>query len=245
MAKRSSNSNFGVPKAPSNTKTIVLGALGVLVALLLAAVALAQGGDDDSNGGSEAETVQYQSVATTGSPLPPVPESGVDPAVAQVAPELRGKSFTGQAVDVTADGKAKAVMFFAHWCPHCQRELPEVSRYVQENRSRADVELVSVATGTSPQRPNFPPSQWFSEENYPLPVMADSRDATAGNAFGLSGYPFMVFLDGQNRVVSRVSGEIGAAELANRVQQAVDATAGAPAGSTTTGAPAGPSSPAS
>jgi hypothetical protein len=43
--------------------------------------------------------------------------------------------------------------------------------------------------------------------------MADSKDATAGDAFGLSGYPYFVLIDGDGKVVKRVSGEVAMDEL--------------------------------
>ena len=60
----------------------------------------------------------------TGSPLPTHTEDAQNPAVGTAAPVLRGAGFDGTPVTIGGDGRATLVMFLAHRCPHCQRELP-------------------------------------------------------------------------------------------------------------------------
>jgi protein-disulfide isomerase len=44
-------------------------------------------------------------------------------------------------------------------------------------------------------------------------VLADDANNTAGNAFGVSGYPFFVLMDETGKVVQRISGEVSIDEL--------------------------------
>jgi hypothetical protein len=69
---------------------------------------------------------------------------------------------------------------------------------------------MAIATASSPTQPNFPPSEWLTREQFPVlwPVMVDDGANTAGNAFGVSGYPFFVLTDSEGKVVYRGSGEI-------------------------------------
>ncbi|MFT7597715.1 MAG: hypothetical protein ACI8TP_000635 [Acidimicrobiales bacterium] len=46
--------------------------------------------------------------------------------------------------------------------------------------------------------------------NWPLPVLRDTANSDALIAYGASGFPFAVYLDGENRVLTRTSGELGA-----------------------------------
>ena len=43
--------------------------------------------------------------------------------------------------------------------------------------------------------------------------MADSQEAVAAFAYGVDGFPFLVLLNGEGKVVSRVSGEMEVSQL--------------------------------
>jgi thiol-disulfide isomerase/thioredoxin len=135
-------------------------------------------------------------------------EGGADPAVGRLAPEVAGEDFRGEAVTIPGAGRAKIVMFLAHWCPHCQAEVPRLTEWIALNGMPADVDLYSVATGTDSTRPNYPPGPWLEGENWPVPVLVDDKDGSAGIAFGLSGFPFFVVVDADGKVVQRTSGEL-------------------------------------
>lgn len=230
-----------------NNTPVFIGAGVVIVALLALAFLSTKPWEDDSKSTPEERSeVPYQSVTVEGTNLPKAPESGADSAIGAVAPNLVGKTFTGETVEVKP-GKPKAVLFLAHWCPHCQAELPKLTEWINANKSKYDVDFVAIATATTPSRPNFPPAPWFKKEGYTLPVMADDSNYKAANAYGLVSYPYLVFLDGQNKLVSRYSGEAPITQFETAVKQISDTAKG----TTTTTAPAqsttsttGPSSPA-
>ena len=71
-----------------------------------------------------ATLAQTRPIQVTGSPLPTHTEDAQNPAVGTAAPVLRGAGFDGTPVTIGGDGRATLVMFLAHRCPHCQRELP-------------------------------------------------------------------------------------------------------------------------
>jgi thiol-disulfide isomerase/thioredoxin len=199
----------------------LLWALAVLVGLLaIAAVVITR--DDEPAGQATAET---GTVSVTGTALPQFPSGGgSDPAVGRQAPELRGTGFDGQARSITRDGTPKVVIFLAHWCPHCQREVPLVVDWLAGGRP-AGVELVSVATGTDEHQPNYPPSAWLAREGWTVPVLADDAAGTGARAFGLSAFPYFVFLDADGKVVQRTAGELPIDQLQAAVRR-IAATAG-------------------
>jgi thiol-disulfide isomerase/thioredoxin len=150
--------------------------------------------------------------------LPAFGNAATDPAVGMTVPTISGTTLSGQQVRVTAgDGKAKVVMFVAHWCPHCRREVPLLSAHLAENPLPSNVELVTVSTGVDANAPNYPPSEWLAREHWPVAAIADDADATAAQAYGLSAYPYFVFVGPDGKVVARASGEMGVADFDRHV----------------------------
>lgn len=197
--------------ARSRSRRPVVGVVAA-VFLVAATIALIATRDDNSNGGSDAAgsatgVEQTRPVRVTGD-APAVFQDGPDTAVGVVAPALIGAGFDGTPVEIRADGQPKVVVFLAHWCPHCRREVPVLVDWLAENGNPEGVVLHAVATGTSADRPNYPPSEWLEREGFPVPVLADTADGSAATAFGLSSFPYFVALDGAHRVVARTAGEL-------------------------------------
>ncbi|MCJ7724918.1 MAG: hypothetical protein MUP76_00810 [Acidimicrobiia bacterium] len=92
-----------------------------LVALTAMAVLVAACGDSDGTPGSDGSTTegvaieQIRPVTVTGTPLPLLPEAGLDPAVGMAMPELEGASFDGTPISITNDGRPKVLLFLTHW----------------------------------------------------------------------------------------------------------------------------------
>jgi len=180
------------------------------------AIVASRGGANTTAAGIE----QTQPVQIDGEALP-VLANGPDAAIGSLIPELHGSSFDGTPVDVTRTGQAKLIVFLAHWCPHCQREVSLLSGFLRSNPLPAGVQLVTVATSTSPDRPNYPPSTWLTDAHWPGPILADSSDSAAANAFGLSGFPYMVAVDSTGHVVARTSGEITTGQFTALAQRSL------------------------
>jgi cytochrome c biogenesis protein CcmG/thiol:disulfide interchange protein DsbE len=192
--------------------------IGVVAIAAILAIALAGRGKT-----STADTTglqQIQPVAVSGTALPQFDgTAATDPAIGMTIPTVTGKSFDGTPVTIHPTGSPQMLMFVAHWCPHCQREVPLVSDWLKKGGLPAGVQLTTVATGTSSDAPNYPPSAWLEKNDWPSPIMADSANSDAANALGLSSYPYFVFVDGDGKVVGRTSGEIATDQLETIVQQ--------------------------
>jgi thiol-disulfide isomerase/thioredoxin len=184
-------------------------AAGLVVLVAVVAVVLG-GGDKEPE--VEAGIEQVRPVTVTGTALPVLVE-GADAAVGQVAPELRGADFDGTKVNVAHDGRGKVLVFAAHWCPHCQREVPVLVAHLADNPEPSGVDIVLVSTSVSRDQPNFPPSSWLRGENWPYPVLVDDANSSASTAYGLPGFPYFVALDAEGKVVARTSGEIPASDF--------------------------------
>lgn len=182
--------------------------LAVVVLLGVVAVVASRGGGGGGNG-SSAAAGETRPVHVTGTPLPTYSADGPDPAVGATIPSVTGQTFTGAPVRIDAtDGRPKLVMFVAHWCPHCQREVPLLTSWLTEHGLPKNVDLVAVSTNVQPNGPNYPPSTWLHDAGWPVTTMADDAKSTTADAFGLGSFPYFVAVDGQGKVVQRAAGEL-------------------------------------
>jgi cytochrome c biogenesis protein CcmG, thiol:disulfide interchange protein DsbE len=167
----------------------------------------ASGGPAASGSGAEA-----QAPVISGTPLPDFQGPTGDPAIGRPAPEVTGADFDGEPVAIEADGRPKIVLFLAHWCPHCQEEVPVVQAWITAGGLPSGVDIVSVATAIDPNAPNYPPDAWLDQEGWTAPVIVDPTNSVA-RAYGLSAFPFWVFIGPDGTVRARTVGSVPAADL--------------------------------
>jgi cytochrome c biogenesis protein CcmG, thiol:disulfide interchange protein DsbE len=187
-------------------RTMLWGALAVVVVIAIVVAVVASGGSDDSASATKWETAPVQ---VTGTPLPDFDAAvSPDPAVGDTMPTIEGKSvFDGKPVTIEPNGKPQVVVFLAHYCPHCQAEVPRIVTLAKQGVFEG-VDVTAVATGTTEEAPNYPPSAWLEREDWPFPVLADSPSGTAARAYGLPAYPYFVLVDADGKVAGRGTGEI-------------------------------------
>jgi thiol-disulfide isomerase/thioredoxin len=200
----------------TRSRTFLIAAAVAVVLLAIVAVALAGGGDDDDSAvstGAGGQTIrEYQAVDITGGALPEFVSTSNDIAVGTPAPQLIGHNFDGTPVHIQNDGKPKLVLFLAHWCPHCQKEVPVVKQWLTDGGGEG-IEVYAVSTNATSDRPNWPASTWLRNEGWPAPVLVDDKQSTAAERFGLTSFPYLVFVDAEGNVALRASGEIPAEQL--------------------------------
>jgi len=211
---------------PSNGKWVVLAIVAAIATALLVAVVVGGGdeGSDTTNSlpGGDVLAKENQSVVIEGTILEPLGDEAIDPMVGQVAPTLNGATFDGSGVSVTpGDGQAYMVVFLAHWCPHCNREVPRLIEWQASGAVPSELQVVGVSTAVASDRPNYPPSQWAVDKGWTWPMMADSTSKEAAEAYGVSGYPFFVIVGADGEVKVRVSGEVEIPALTQIVSDAL------------------------
>ncbi len=186
----------------SGSKTgLIIGIVGGLVVLLLiAAVVL----------GNEEVGAEYGEPVVQGTALSQFPKTeAVDfTATGQTAPDVLGKNYDGSEVTITNDGNAKAIVFLAHWCSHCQQEVPRVQQWLNSGGGVEGVDMYSVSTSANSGQPNYPPSEWLEKENWTVPLIVDDQKNTVLNAYGAGGFPYWVFLNADGTVAVRTAGEL-------------------------------------
>ena len=166
---------------------------------------------------------EYQKVTVTGERLSQIPESGTDSEVGKAAPTLTGYDLRGRPVtiDPGSDGKATMVVFLAHWCPHCNREIPVLNEWKAEGLVPPNLRIVGITTASKADQANWPPSKWIVAMKWSFDQFADSEKQDAAAAYGVTGYPYLVFIDAKGNVTSRASGEIPKDQLTAAAKEAV------------------------
>jgi thiol-disulfide isomerase/thioredoxin len=211
-----SNSSSG------NGKFIV----GAIIAIIIGGAAIVAISSSGSDSASTSDGIsEFSDITVSGEALPSFDSvsTATDAAIGLPAPVVSGKGFTGTEITTDGAGTPTLLVFLAHWCPHCQREVPLLVEWEKNGKTPTGVDVIAVATGTDPANPNYPPSEWLAREEFPAlwPVIADSADKKAANAFGLSGYPFFVLVDAQGKVFMRLSGEVPMDELTAMIDQMI------------------------
>ena len=152
-------------------------------------------------------------VLVVGDELPAFADVVPDPAIGVEAPVIAGKDFEGRTVRIDAiAGGPTMVVFLAHWCPHCNDEIPVINELRDSGAFPDGLNIVGVSTAVNAGRPNFPPGRWLEQMDWSYPVIMDGVDMEreifiAGNALGVTGFPFTVLIDADGVVVDRWSGE--------------------------------------
>lgn len=186
--------------------------VGVILVGLIAVVVVAAGGSGDDKNvdpqGRKVKTEIAPDLTITGTPLPRYTGAANDPAVGLTAPTVESVDFAGQTAQFGgATGSPYAAVFLAHYCPHCQAEVPRLVN-LGKNGKIAGVDVIGVPTGTTNQAPNYPPSAWLTREDWGFDVVLDDEQGSAAQAYGLPAYPYFVFVDAQGKVVGRITGEL-------------------------------------
>ena len=65
-----------------------------------------------------------------------------------------------------------------------------------------DLQVVGVSTAVAPDAPNYPPGEWLADMGWTWPVIADDDELTAADAYGVTGFPYIVFIDADGNVTA-------------------------------------------
>ncbi len=136
-----------------------------------------------------------------------------DTAIGRQVPVATGTNLAGDAVVLGPTGTPQIVVFLAHWCSHCRDEVPAVQAWLDAGNLPAGVDFVSVVTAIDSGADNYPPDAWLQREAWSPTVLADTTSDVA-RAYGLSGFPYWVFIDADGAVAGRTSGEVPVEQLA-------------------------------
>ena len=156
----------------------------------------------------------FSEVTIKGGSLPPFDKNVKDPAIGAFAPVPTGIGLGGNSVTIatrksTDQKKPTMIVFLAHWCSHCQREVPMIQKWIDENGYPENINIYSVASHIDKTMPNYPPNEWLLREEWSVPVIFDDESNSVADSFGLPGFPFWVFINEDGTVNLRHTGSLG------------------------------------
>jgi thiol-disulfide isomerase/thioredoxin len=135
------------------------------------------------------------------------------------APELPIFDRAGKKTDLTKQNdKILIVHFWATWCPPCVEEIPALSRFWDEYRSRDDVALYAISVD----------KDWKTIDDFlkknpsAIPLFHDPNASTA-KRFGSTQYPETYIVNRKGRVLLRVQGGVNWSdpEVRSRIEQLI------------------------
>ena len=120
---------------------------------------------------------------------------------------LSGQDYAGNDVEVVPgeDGPLMLV-FLAHWCPHCNAEIPVLQEWEASGAIPEDLSIVGISTGVRPEAENYPPDEWLARMGWAWPVIADD-DGTLAELYGVQSFPYIVFIDEDGEIIGSTTGE--------------------------------------
>jgi cytochrome c biogenesis protein CcmG/thiol:disulfide interchange protein DsbE len=186
-----------------NKNFIIAGAV-ILVLGLAIAIGVTLSSEPVAAGLPEGETI------VTGDLLPEFAgENDDNIALGLAAPTFSAPNENSEIVNLEKNGNAKALLFLAHWCGYCQKEVPVVQGFIDSVGVPPGVDVIAIATSIDRGRENYPPQRWLADEGWSEAQLYD-LDREIGNAYGLTAFPYWVFLDKDLNVVARRTGNLPA-----------------------------------
>jgi thiol-disulfide isomerase/thioredoxin len=209
-----------------NTNVLIGVALAVVAIVVAAIVVFAVAGSDDDSGAAN-QVAPAGAVSVDGAPLPQFTDTASDPAIGAPVPEITAP-LLGNGTEVTwaNTGRPRMLVFLAHWCPHCQDDVDNLTDWLEAgNELPTDrVDVQSVSTLVDEGRGNYPVSDWLEEQNWPYPTVIDDETNTLYTTFGGGGTPFWVFVNPDGTVAGRVGGELDPEDIADLMNRLADGT---------------------
>ena len=186
-----------------NKNFIIAGAV-ILVLGLAIAIGVTLSSEPVAAGLPEGETT------VTGDLLPEFAgENDENVAAGLAAPIFSAPNENSEIVSLEKNGNAKALLFLAHWCGYCQKEVPVVQEFIDSAGVPPGIDVIAIATSIDRGRENYPPQKWLADEGWSETQLYD-LDREIGNAYGLNAFPYWVFLDKDLNVVARRTGNLPA-----------------------------------
>jgi thiol-disulfide isomerase/thioredoxin len=135
----------------------------------------------------------------------PPPETPKGKSIPDTLPDITLADISGKPMKLASfGGRPLMVNFWATWCAPCRREIPLLNK-IRMQRKGQNAEIVGVAVDFREDVLKFVAKTPLS---YPL-LIGEEDGLAAAEAFGMGmAFPFSVFVDSQNRILTVKVGEL-------------------------------------
>jgi len=143
---------------------------------------------------------------TSAAPAPaPAAEAPPKKTVPDTLPDITLADRDGKPTKLASfGGRPLMVNFWATWCAPCRREIPLLNKIRAERRTQ-NAEIVGIAVDFRDDVLKFVAKVPL---NYPL-LIGEEDGLAAAEAFGMGmAFPFSVFVDSENRILTVKIGEL-------------------------------------
>ena len=156
---------------------------------------------------SHPSTAARTPVPAAAAPAQPVagPAEPAQKKVPDLLPDITLADRNGKPTKLSSfGGRPLMVNFWATWCAPCRREIPLLNK-IREQRKGQNAEIVGVAVDFKEDVLKFVQKTPLS---YPL-LIGEEDGLAAAEAFGMGmAFPFSVFVDSKNRILTVKIGEL-------------------------------------
>jgi thiol-disulfide isomerase/thioredoxin len=148
------------------------------------------------------DNVTTRPSASEAAAVPPLPEKKPIP---DTLPDITLASLEDKPTKLASfGGRPLMVNFWATWCAPCRREIPLLNK-IRAERKAENAEIVGVAVDFKEDVLKFVQKV---PVNYPL-LVGEEDGLAAAEAFGMGmAFPFSIFVDSQNRILTVKIGEL-------------------------------------
>ncbi|MEO6867137.1 MAG: TlpA disulfide reductase family protein [Gaiellales bacterium] len=221
MGKSSRNKHAQVTSTPRKPFPFFWAAIGLIIVGGIAAMVITRPDDTTNKRTDAAQNIPvYADVTIDGDDLPTWGGSGEDSAIGDPVATISGTSMENEQLTLAPEkGTAYVYAVMAHWCPHCNNEVPKIVDFVNDKNLPDGVEIVGVSTSAQKGQPNFPPATWLAREKWEFPTIIDDEVGTAAAALGTSSFPNLVFVDADGKVAQRYNGEMPTDEFNDAIKK--------------------------
>jgi thiol-disulfide isomerase/thioredoxin len=146
-------------------------------------------------------------------------DKGLLPVGSQ-APDFNTQTIDGGNVslDDSGDYRATMLVFFASWCPHCNREAPTISELQGQHK-----DLRVIMMGIDGQDDSQKVQEFVNKYNIDGPA---AYDPSVGSTYQASGYPTIYLIDGNDQIVAAHSGEVPKDVLEGWIEKSLGSSSG-------------------
>jgi len=138
-------------------------------------------------------------------PAPAAPAAPPEKKIPDSLPDITLADKDGKPTKLSSfAGRPLMVNFWATWCAPCRREIPLLNK-IRMQRKAQNAEIVGIAVDFKEDVLKFLQKTPLS---YPL-LIGEEDGLAAAEAFGMGmAFPFSVFVDSQNRILTVKIGEL-------------------------------------